>query len=83
MGGREGRGGFAGRALDKSHCTHSHTNTHEAPTGAQAGCVGLFAQLAGFTYLIWWELSWDVMEPVAYMLSLTYRFVAQHNSPCM
>lgn len=38
------------------------------------GCVGLFAQLAGFIYLTYWELSWDVMEPIAYMLSLTYRW---------
>jgi hypothetical protein len=33
-------------------------------------------QLVGFAYLTWWELSWDVMEPVAYMLSLFYSLIA-------
>jgi hypothetical protein len=40
------------------------------------GCVVLFGQLVGFVYLTWWELSWDVMEPVAYILGLTYSFLA-------
>jgi hypothetical protein len=40
------------------------------------GCVVLFGQLVGFVYLTWWELSWDVMEPVAYILGLTYSFAA-------
>lgn len=33
-------------------------------------------QLFGFAYLTWWELSWDVMEPVAYFVSLTYSLIA-------
>lgn len=33
-------------------------------------------QLFGFMYLTWWELSWDVMEPVAYFVSLGYSLVA-------
>lgn len=33
-------------------------------------------QLVGFAYLTWWELSWDVMEPVAYILSLSYSLLA-------
>lgn len=33
-------------------------------------------QLVAFTYLTWWELSWDVMEPVAYILSLSYSLLA-------
>jgi hypothetical protein len=37
-------------------------------------CVCL--QLFGFAYLTWWELSWDVMEPVAYFVSLTYSLIA-------
>lgn len=36
----------------------------------------MFTQLVGFAYLIWWELSWDVMEPIAYMVGLTYSFMA-------
>jgi hypothetical protein len=44
------------------------------PAAHQAGCMALFLQLSGFAYLTWWELSWDVMEPIAYMLSLTYRY---------
>ncbi|GBF91395.1 calcium uniporter mitochondrial-like [Raphidocelis subcapitata] len=41
----------------------------------QTGCLVLFGQLVGFAYLTWWELSWDVMEPIAYMLSLSYSFL--------
>eukprot|EP00877_Chromochloris_zofingiensis_P009240 jgi/Chrzof1/456/Cz01g16150.t1 len=40
------------------------------------GCGAVFTQLVGFAYLIWWELSWDVMEPIAYMVGLTYSFMA-------
>ncbi len=28
-----------------------------------------------FIYLTWWELSWDVMEPIAYIISLFYSCV--------
>ena len=27
-------------------------------------------------YLTWWELSWDVMEPIAYHLTLVYGAIA-------
>lgn len=30
------------------------------------------AQGALMARLIWWDLSWDVMEPIAYLLSFTY-----------
>jgi hypothetical protein len=33
-------------------------------------------QLAAFYRLTYWELSWDVMEPVAYILSLAYSLMA-------
>jgi hypothetical protein len=33
-------------------------------------------QLVGFSYLIWWELSWDVMEPIAYITSVSYSLIA-------
>lgn len=33
-------------------------------------------QLVAFTYLTWWELSWDVMEPYGYILSLSYSCLA-------
>ena len=36
------------------------------------GCLAVFGQLAAMAYLTWWELSWDVMEPVAYHLTLLY-----------
>lgn len=36
----------------------------------------MFCQLTGFYWLIWHHLSWDVMEPVAYMCSLGYSFLA-------
>ncbi len=39
------------------------------------GCLAVGCQLVGMAYLTWWELSWDVMEPIAYHLTLTYGFV--------
>lgn len=39
-------------------------------------CALRCAQLFGFAYLTWWELSWDVMEPIAYMVSLSYSLIA-------
>ncbi|KAG1665555.1 hypothetical protein FOA52_000701 [Chlamydomonas sp. UWO 241] len=40
------------------------------------GAIVLFAQLIGFIYLTWWELSWDVMEPFGYIIQLFYSFLA-------
>ncbi|KAG2482395.1 hypothetical protein HYH03_018673 [Edaphochlamys debaryana] len=40
-----------------------------------AGYIVLFTQLVAFVYLTWWELSWDVMEPIAYIISLFYSLV--------
>eukprot|EP00878_Enallax_costatus_P011600 GHUV01012108.1.p1 GENE.GHUV01012108.1~~GHUV01012108.1.p1 ORF type:complete len:263 (+),score=76.49 GHUV01012108.1:1672-2460(+) len=40
------------------------------------GFVVLTFQLVAFTYLTWWELSWDVMEPYGYILSLAYSCLA-------
>lgn len=40
-----------------------------------AGYAILFIQLVGFVRLTWWELSWDVMEPIAYIISLFYSLV--------
>eukprot|EP00879_Flechtneria_rotunda_P022154 GHRR01023377.1.p1 GENE.GHRR01023377.1~~GHRR01023377.1.p1 ORF type:complete len:142 (+),score=44.97 GHRR01023377.1:905-1330(+) len=40
------------------------------------GCGALTLQLVVFTYLTYWELSWDVMEPIAYILGLTYSLLA-------
>ncbi len=34
--------------------------------------ASVVAQAAIMTRLIWWELSWDVMEPVAYLLGFSY-----------
>ena len=36
----------------------------------------LFCQLVGFAYLTFWELSWDVMEPIAYFVSVFYSLIA-------
>ncbi|GLC71920.1 hypothetical protein PLESTF_001181200 [Pleodorina starrii] len=36
------------------------------------GCFMLALQLAAFLRLTYFELSWDVMEPVGYMISLFY-----------
>ncbi|WIA32137.1 hypothetical protein OEZ86_002987 [Tetradesmus obliquus] len=41
-----------------------------------AGFGVLSFQLTAFIYLTYWELSWDVMEPIGYMLSLTYSLLA-------
>ncbi|KAF6254677.1 hypothetical protein COO60DRAFT_291374 [Scenedesmus sp. NREL 46B-D3] len=40
------------------------------------GFAALSFQLTAFIYLTYWELSWDVMEPIGYMLSLTYSLLA-------
>eukprot|EP00798_Chlamydomonas_sp_ICE-L_P030694 gene30694-35721_t len=40
------------------------------------GFIILFTQFIGFIYLTWWELSWDVMEPFGYIISLFYSLVA-------
>jgi hypothetical protein len=34
--------------------------------------AGVVVQAALMTRLIWWDLSWDVMEPVAYLMGFTY-----------
>lgn len=39
------------------------------------GCMILFIQLIAFYRLTFYELSWDVMEPIAYLISLFYTFV--------
>lgn len=40
------------------------------------GFVVLATQFAAFIRLTYWELSWDVMEPIAYMISLFYSLLA-------
>jgi hypothetical protein len=85
---RRGRGACEQPAPTQRRAHHNCTprlhlqRTNAAPpsssstpkSSCQFGCIGLFAQLVGFAYLTWWELSWDVMEPIAYMLSLAYRW---------
>lgn len=41
-----------------------------------AGCAAFAAQLAGFIYLCYWELSWDVVEPLACFVSMGWTLVA-------
>ncbi|KAJ9529903.1 hypothetical protein QJQ45_022289, partial [Haematococcus lacustris] len=41
-----------------------------------AGFVVLVVQFFSFIWLTWWELSWDVMEPIAYIIQLFYQLVA-------
>jgi hypothetical protein len=33
------------------------------------GLLVLVAQFAGMARLVWWELSWDIMEPITYFLN--------------
>jgi len=40
------------------------------------GLIILTVQFFAFIYLTWWELSWDVMEPFGYVISLFYSLVA-------
>ncbi|GAX82635.1 hypothetical protein CEUSTIGMA_g10061.t1 [Chlamydomonas eustigma] len=40
-----------------------------------AGYLYLAAHIVVFSYLTWWELSWDVMEPIAYIVSLVYSLI--------
>ena len=39
------------------------------------GCI-LFTQFVAFIWLTWFELSWDVMEPYAYIISVFNQIVA-------
>ncbi len=41
-----------------------------------AGYVYAFSHIVVFSYLTFWELSWDVMEPIAYIVGLCYSFIA-------
>lgn len=63
-------------AMDQQHKQIQNHAQRWSRRWLVAGCTALALQLVGFTYLTWWELSWDVMEPVAYMLSLFYSLVA-------
>lgn len=40
------------------------------------GLLVLVGQFVAFIYLTWWELSWDVMEPIGYIISLFYSICA-------
>lgn len=52
----------------------SHSIIAPVPPRLQAGCTWLFVQVVVFARLTWWELSWDVMEPIAFILSMCYRW---------
>ncbi|KAG2454450.1 hypothetical protein HYH02_001469 [Chlamydomonas schloesseri] len=61
--------------LDKIH-EQVDKQAHNVTTRLlTVGYVILFVQLVAFIYLTWWELSWDVMEPIAYIISLFYSLV--------
>ncbi|KAI8464515.1 MAG: hypothetical protein J3K34DRAFT_440211 [Monoraphidium minutum] len=62
--------------MEEAHRAIQRAATRWPRFWLNAGCVALFVQLTGFVYLTYWELSWDVMEPIAYMLSLTYSWLA-------
>lgn len=49
--------------LTHPHCTTTSSNRWPR-FWTVAGCMAVFAQLGGMAYLTWWELSWDVMEPI-------------------
>ncbi|PNH06182.1 Calcium uniporter protein, mitochondrial [Tetrabaena socialis] len=61
--------------LEKIHVEvekQAHRTTNRLLIG---GYTVLFTQLISFIYLTWWELSWDVMEPIAYIISLFYSLL--------
>ncbi|KAF8071152.1 calcium uniporter [Scenedesmus sp. PABB004] len=63
-------------AMEKQHKALRSTAQRWPRFWLWAGCGVLTLQVVAFAYLTWWELSWDVMEPIAYMLSLTYSLLA-------
>lgn len=62
--------------LELQHDEIQRASTKWPDRFLKLGCLVLFTQLVTFIYLTWWELSWDVMEPYGYILSLFYSLLA-------
>jgi hypothetical protein len=63
-------------ALDRAHADIVAQARRWPRFWLGAGCAAFAAQLAGFIYLCYWELSWDVVEPLACFVSMGWTLVA-------
>lgn len=63
-------------ALDRAHAEIVAQARRWPRVWLGAGCAAFAAQLAGFVYLCYWELSWDVVEPLACFVSMGWTLVA-------
>jgi hypothetical protein len=63
-------------ALDRAHADIVAQARRWPRFWLGAGCAAFAAQLAGFIYLCYWELSWDVVEPIACFVSMGWTLVA-------
>jgi len=62
--------------LEGVHMTVQKSGQRVADAVLMTGLCVLITQFFSFIYLTWWELSWDVMEPIAYIISLFYSLLA-------
>lgn len=62
--------------LDKVHDAVEVRSKRATDIFLTCGLAILVTQFIAFIYLTWWELSWDVMEPFSYIISLFYSVVA-------
>jgi len=63
-------------ALDSVHKQLERAAQRRTNALLTMGLLVLLGQFAAFVYLTWWELSWDVMEPIGYIISLFYSICA-------
>ncbi|KXZ44965.1 hypothetical protein GPECTOR_60g743 [Gonium pectorale] len=61
--------------LESVHAELDRQATRTTHCWLWAGYILLSLQLVAFVWLTWWELSWDVMEPFGYIISLFYTLV--------
>lgn len=64
------------KQMEDEHSLMSKRAKRMANVVLYGGFLWLFAHIIIFSYCTWWEFSWDVMEPIAYIVGLVYSFVA-------
>jgi len=62
------------KAFEEKEQQFARRAARNADTWLVAGLALLFAQGFAVARLTWWELSWDIMEPVTYMMTFATAF---------